>query len=447
MAAPVPPPKIVVGQRYKATAAYAPVHSDEVRLALGHVITVLHSYDDGWVLGKNETTMGTGLLPGNFLASLDAPDVLKAEQKVADKRKSSMQPFTNTSGNGAASRQGSVKRERNALNGSPPLSPPIDTQEPEVTSRFTAPDFPSGRPAGPVEPPSTATLNGTDKEEASRKLKEVLNKKNPRFKVPANIGSLRIMIVGDSGIGKTALIQAFFKTSEIVETASPKDVESFPGLSIVQSMASTIPANQLHIGEDHLNITFFEPPGFGAHTDAMRVIRPTAEFNTLQFQKTDRVFVRDKAIPTDTILRFLNSGNGAHTHIDVCIYAVLHRLKAVDLEYMRQLAPGVVLVPVILKSDTMKPEEVMALKVSILEETRRAGIDLYGFGLQHQDLLQIATAGVQGAIPFAVSVVDDKPKDSVNEFEQLKEHVFYRAQELRQQTAENFVNWRATNIQ
>lgn len=238
--------------------------------------------------------------------------------------------------------------------------------------------------------------------------------------------------------------------TEVVESTTSRPIETFTAIPILQTLASTIPASHLHVGEDKLNLSFVEPPGFGSHTDAMRIIRPAVEYNLLQFQKTDRVFAkpRDQPIPSDTIVKFLNAGTGAHTHVDVCLYAILHRLKAVDLEYMRQLASTVVIVPIIIKSDTLSKAEVFALKVSILEELWREGIEVYGFGLSHQELLQVAQAQVPGSVPFAISNLKPHADDVVNEFDVLKENIFYHyLGELRQKTSEKFINWRAANVQ
>ncbi|RKO95290.1 hypothetical protein CAUPRSCDRAFT_13000 [Caulochytrium protostelioides] len=53
--------------KYIVIAPYVPAHSDEIKLAVGDQIVILHMYDDGWVLGRNDTTSAIGLLPHNFL--------------------------------------------------------------------------------------------------------------------------------------------------------------------------------------------------------------------------------------------------------------------------------------------------------------------------------------------------------------------------------------------
>ncbi|KAJ3141265.1 hypothetical protein HDU90_007292 [Geranomyces variabilis] len=478
-------PKIVIGVKYKASAGYVPSHGDEIGLVAGQIIAILFVYDDGWVLGKNESSGETGLLPGNFLAPIDAPEptAQRMVEKVADKRKSSMMPLSTANGakstpgaanvkideSGAQQQQQAPKQQQSPQQQQQQKQPQQQQQQqqqpakkqqnagPHTVATFAVADFPSGASAGAPRSshPGAPKFehNGSEQLDAPRKLAELAARSSAGPKVPSNIGSLRILVAGDSGIGKSALIRSFLRASEVVESTQPKVVDTFSALPILQTAASTIPAHHLRLGEDKLNLSLLEPPGFGSHTDAMRVIRPTVDFHTRQFQDTDRVFHRDASIPAATLLRFLSSGTGAHTHVDVCLYAILHRIKAVDLEYMRLLSPGCVLVPVIVKSDTMTAREAFTLKATVLEELWRAGIDIYGFGLSSAELMQLARQGTPGAVPFAVSdaaALDrDRPallEDVLDEFEALKDHVFYRANELRQQTAEKFVLWRSAHV-
>ncbi|KAJ3038646.1 hypothetical protein HK097_003107, partial [Rhizophlyctis rosea] len=81
----------VVAEKYRAVADYEPQHHDEIKLIQGNNIIILHSYDDGWVLGQNETTNAIGLLPRNFLVLIgsDADSGKKKETPYAVKRTSS----------------------------------------------------------------------------------------------------------------------------------------------------------------------------------------------------------------------------------------------------------------------------------------------------------------------------------------------------------------------
>jgi hypothetical protein len=55
----------------------------------------------------------------------------------------------------------------------------------------------------------------------------------------------------------------------------------------------------------------------------MMVIKPVVEYQVAQFMVTDRVFAKGLDIPNTKLVKFINSGTGCHTHVDVCLYGVL----------------------------------------------------------------------------------------------------------------------------
>lgn len=182
--------------------------------------------------------------------------------------------------------------------------------------------------------------------------------------------------------------------------------------------------------------------------DTLQVIRPVVDYHQQQFARTDRVFSRE--VPPYHIVKFLRAGVGAHTHVDICIYGVLHRLTPVDLEFMRRLSTMVNIVPVILKCDTLKPEEVFRLKATILEELQKAKISIYTFGMTSEELIDLAQGGYAGAAPFAFSAPEimgeiggARPGSYAAEFMQFKTALLYNhIDDFRTLTAEKFVNWR-----
>ncbi|KAJ3042712.1 hypothetical protein HDV00_006769 [Rhizophlyctis rosea] len=505
----------VVAEKYRAVADYEPQHHDEIKLTLGNQVIILHAYDDGWVLGQNETTNAIGLLPRNFLALMGSEDASKKkETPYAVKRTSSFmhtsvgkmslaQPSDASSIHSSSSQNHQQQQpqqqqqqqrqdhgqtsEPSQLNRTPTSAsqkgrsragsrPAPMTDDNRATSPSPSRGPPSGikarsqslsRPAleksqgsalphsalaalraamdTPRSPATSPEAEEERRQAATKKLATVTMRRSVRAKVPANIGSLRVAVVGDSGIGKTSLIQNFLGVAEVqfAETFTPSE-------TIQEVRASTIPTNELHTGEDPLNVTFVDTPGFGISMDAMETIQPIVDYHLKQFQQTDDIFARDAPIPT--LVNFLNSGTGAHTHVDVCIFGILHRLKPVDIEFMRRLTPYVNIVPVIVKCDTLKPTELFQLKVSVLEGLGKAGIPIYGFGLDFHELIDLARAGVSGAPPFAISNPDVASAGStptpgiVNEFESLKNNILYHhIDDLRQLTAERFAEWRERN--
>ncbi|RKO95349.1 hypothetical protein CAUPRSCDRAFT_12947, partial [Caulochytrium protostelioides] len=181
---------------------------------------------------------------------------------------------------------------------------------------------------------------------------------------------LRVMVVGDTGIGKSELLETLATAPEVTAAGGKSVVETASGfVKLAQLRVSTILEDALHVGEDRYNLTLLDAPGYSTYMDASHTMQPILAYHVAQFEATDSVFVKN--MPVAQITRFLNAGTGAHTHTDVCLYGILHRVTPIDIEFLRRLAPHVNVVPVIVKSDSLRPDEVFALKLQILHVLRR----------------------------------------------------------------------------
>lgn len=76
-----------------------------------------------------------------------------------------------------------------------------------------------------------------------------------------------------------------------------------------------------------------------------------------------------------------DSSKGGLQHdglVHVCLYFIAaHRLKGVDLEFMRRLEPHVNLVPIIAKADTMTLAERDAFRRLVLSELKQSGVNIF----------------------------------------------------------------------
>ncbi|KAJ3333110.1 hypothetical protein HDU76_011330 [Blyttiomyces sp. JEL0837] len=397
---------ITIGSRYSVISTHVPTQSDELYIIVGDVVVIKEVFDDGWVIAVKEKSKQEGLIPSNFIIPYVEDAASKASSEPVMKRTASL----------------SYKNK----------SP-------------TATTVPSVVPAASTTPRSMMTESERH-EDAKNKLKAVNAGREGRAKVASNIGSLKVVVVGDSGIGKTSLIKNFFESAEIVESDPIPPSDGIP--AIKELRASTIPSAELHTGEEPYNLTFVDTPGFGSFMDATMIVKPVIDYHIQQFLKTDKVFVKSNAVPN--LVKFLNAGTGCHTHVDAVLYCILHRLKPVDIEFMRQLSGHVSVIPVVVKSDTLKPSEVFNLKIAILEELSKANIPIYGFGLSTEELIDLAKSETPGGAPFVVSNPGAAPEGSqvgtVNEFEVLKRYLFFNhIDDLRQLSAERFVAWRTRN--
>ncbi|KAJ3017406.1 UNVERIFIED_CONTAM: hypothetical protein HDU68_011698 [Siphonaria sp. JEL0065] len=244
------------------------------------------------------------------------------------------------------------------------------------------------------------------------------------------------MVAGDTGIGKS---------NDFIHSISPEfnafqedQLSTLNSPSINEIKASTISSNSLQFGESPDNITFVDTPGLGSFMDCMMVIRPVMEYISSQFSPTNKLF--SPQTTSSQLINLLKSGTGVHSHVDICLYCILHRLKPVDLEFMRLLSGHVTVVPVIVKGDTMKMNQVFELKRSILENISRSNISIYGFGLSEEELLEAAKMGVPGAVPFVVcgNSAGSSSMDCLNETELLRRGLLSNnVQDIRHLSAES----------
>ncbi|KAJ3156286.1 hypothetical protein HDU86_004050 [Geranomyces michiganensis] len=428
----------VAPQQFIAFAQYTPVHADEIALNVGDIISLVHSYDDGMkriddyatCFGKDFNSfssfrMDSGEEPqyncgrprslqlspaAHRRAMSAATSAPAAPPSAATTATTTATNTTSVSGGSAPNRTASlVLRSRRTSKAStfeqlvdklnkdlPPggkgpdssgeIRPPLPPNAIQHAQPTAAPEPPPPHIEPIKELPTLEAVN--------RRIDDIAKDKDARARNSEDIGRIRIAFAGDSGIGKTSLLRHFLAnprihhTSPDISTLAPVEPTPFAILEYHASTSSSTPTP---------NVSLIDTPGFGHVLDAQDVIRPILSHLLAQFRATDAVFTRQ--ISSQQLLRFLSADTGAHTHIDVVIYCILHRLTPVDIEYMRRLDRFTAVVPVITRSDTMRPDEIVALKQEIAKTIRSAGVDVYTFGLESEEL-----AVTERGYPFAVSV-------------------------------------------
>ncbi|KAJ3268507.1 hypothetical protein HK104_005354, partial [Borealophlyctis nickersoniae] len=405
-----------------------------MKLVIGQVVIVIHAYDDGWVYAKNPKTSAMGLVPRNFLKLNDSPSqpTTPPQTSTVTTRKPVPTDTTTAAGSGSPP----------AAYGPPPLEPlPVDQQQKPLTlprsssvalreqgssEKLESVAAPAVVPASSSPNPPTTPLPGALKskassdsltplaasmsaapavatpvvtlEDAKEKLQRIKESRTKRARVPANIGAVKIAVVGDSGIGKTTLIHTLATHPTLYTSPLPPIT---PTLSLTTLPTSSIAPADLQPTEPPHNITFLDTPGHGLTVDALHTILPTIHYLQSQFQFTSAAFT-DK-VTDEQLVRFLSAPTGTHTHVDVCLYGLLHRVTPVDIEYMKRLALFVPIVPVLVKCDTLTTRQVFKLKLDVLHTLRSAGIDVEMFGMGWDECVALAQAKVGGAVPFAVA--------------------------------------------
>lgn len=161
------------------------------------------------------------------------------------------------------------------------------------------------------------------------------------------------------------------------------------------------------------------------------MISSVATYIERQFQQTNSL-LNPLQPNTPELIRLVHNPYGALTHVDVCLYVILNRIKRVDIEYMRAIHQLCNIIPVIVKCDLLTAEQEEELKLDVVRELRENEIHVY-----------------RSMAPFAISTRSSSDSDAPrsNQLWQLKDVLFYRETEnLRHTTARKFVSWRATQI-
>ncbi|KAG2179148.1 hypothetical protein INT43_001998, partial [Umbelopsis isabellina] len=198
------------------------------------------------------------------------------------------------------------------------------------------------------------------------------------------------MVVGESGLGKSTLINTLFNTqmypgkyNDEAPIEPPKTVE-------IQSITADLEENGVKL---RLNVV--DTPGFGDFVNNEESWRPILDNIEARF---DMYLEQENRVNRLKII---------DNRIHACIYFIAptgHALKQVDIEFMRRLHTRVNLIPVIAKSDTMTEEEVLAFKERILSDINFHNIQIYQAPqYEYDDAETIAeNREIISKIPFAV---------------------------------------------
>ncbi|XP_039297251.1 septin-1 isoform X2 [Nilaparvata lugens] len=171
------------------------------------------------------------------------------------------------------------------------------------------------------------------------------------------------MVVGESGLGKSTLVNSLFLTDLYPERIIPNAVEK--SNETVKLDASTVEIEERGV---KLRLTVVDTPGYGDAINNTDCFRAIIQYIDDQFER----FLRDES--------GLNRRNIVDNRIHCCFYFISpfgHGLKPLDIEFMRQLHSKVNIVPVIAKADVLTKKEVLRLKKKVMEEIQSNGIKIY----------------------------------------------------------------------
>ncbi|NWI44588.1 SEPT9 protein, partial [Picathartes gymnocephalus] len=234
-------------------------------------------------------------------------------------------------------------------------------------------------PARPDKPPADFGYVGIDA------ILEQLRRKAMKQGFEFNI-----MVVGQSGLGKSTLINTLFKSKISRKSVQPTAEERIPKTIEIKSITHEIEEKGVR-----MKLTVIDTPGFGDHINNENCWQPIMKFINDQYEKylQEEINInRKKRIPD--------------TRVHCCIYfipATGHSLRPLDIEFMKRLSKVVNIVPVIAKADTLTLEERDYFKQRIMADLLANGIDVYPqkeFDEDSED--RLVNEKFREMIPFAV---------------------------------------------
>lgn len=303
----------------------------------------------------------------------------------------------------------------------PSVPPPQPPSAPTVTPSTTlnSSTAPPGATAKSRLPPTTVTLNQTDGSEDSNKRENSRTESNKEASLNlhsrptpptkpkeldgyvgfANLPNqvyrkavkkgfdFTLMVVGESGLGKSTLINSMF-LSDIYSA-------EYPGPSLRVKKTVAVETSKVLLKENGVNLTLtvVDTPGFGDAVDNSNCWVPVIEYIESKYEE------------------FLNAESRVvrrqipDSRVHCCLYFVApsgHGLKPLDVEFMQRLHDKVNIIPVIAKADTMTPDECVHFKKQILNEIAQHKIKIYEFPETEDEEDSKLHKVLRERVPFAV---------------------------------------------
>ncbi|KAM0151745.1 hypothetical protein ACHAQE_007737 [Botrytis cinerea] len=264
--------------------------------------------------------------------------------------------------------------------------------------------IPNGAPSSPLEIPMT--VSSTDPKIAAQQasdMKNIVRRKLTGYVGFANLPNqwhrksvrkgfnFNVMVVGESGLGKSTLVNTLFNTSLYPprERKGPS-LDIIPKTVSIQSISADIEENGVR-----LRLTVVDTPGFGDFVNNDESWRPIVDNIEQRF---------DAYLDAENKV---NRMNIVDNRVHACVYFIQptgHALKPLDIEVMRRLHTKVNLIPVIAKADTLTDEEIAAFKFRILADIKHHDIQIFeGPHYEKDDEETIAeNKEIMDKVPFAV---------------------------------------------
>ncbi|XP_054887663.1 septin 10 [Poeciliopsis prolifica] len=193
-----------------------------------------------------------------------------------------------------------------------------------------------------------------------------------------------ILCIGETGIGKSTLMDTLFNTN----------FENFESSHFEPQVKLRAQTYDLQESNVRLRLTVVNTVGFGDQMNKQESYQPVVDYIDKQFE----TYLQEEL----KIKRSLHNYHDSRVH--ACLYFISpsgHSLKSLDLVTMKKLDSKVNIIPVIAKADTISKSELHKFKIKIMSELVSNGVQIYQFPLDDETVAKVNTT-MNGHLPFAV---------------------------------------------
>ncbi|XP_019874770.2 septin-2-like [Aethina tumida] len=193
-----------------------------------------------------------------------------------------------------------------------------------------------------------------------------------------------IMCIGETGLGKSTLMDSLFNTN----------FESSPSPHTLPSVKLKAHTYELQESNVRLKLTIVDTVGYGDQINKEDSFKAVVDYIDAQFEN----YLQEEL----KIKRSLPSYHDSRIH--VCLYFICptgHGLKSIDLVCMKKLEQKVNIIPIIAKADTISKTELQKFKSKIISELQNNGVNIYQFPVDDESVSEVNTS-MNSHVPFAV---------------------------------------------
>ncbi|KAF2349700.1 Septin-type guanine nucleotide-binding (G) domain [Trinorchestia longiramus] len=196
--------------------------------------------------------------------------------------------------------------------------------------------------------------------------------------------TFNILCIGETGMGKSTLMDTLFNTS----------FESTPASHSLPAVKLKSHTYELQESNVRLKLTIVDTVGYGDQVNKADSFTSIVDYIDKQFDD----YLQEEL----KIRRSLNTAHDSRIH--ACLYFICptgHGLKSIDLVCMKKLDSKVNIIPIIAKADTVSKVELSRFKARITQEIKSNGIHLYQFPTDDETIAK-TNSEMNAQMPFAV---------------------------------------------